>query len=77
MSGPSPDATRSPGIDYVALSGTVTIPANQTSWAFGVTNLDDLLFEGDETVDVRLLPGGYVIGSSSNASVTIVDDEGA
>src|SRR5262249_59827669 len=42
------------GSDYVALSGTVTIPAGQTTAEIDVAALEDALVEGTETVVVTL-----------------------
>jgi acetyl esterase/lipase len=59
--------TATPGADYAALSGSVTIPAGQASADVDVTPLDDNLFETGETVILT-------VGSSS-ASVVIRDVE--
>ncbi len=41
-----------------------------------VNVLDDAIAEGDETVALTLVSGsGYVVGSPSNATVTIRDDD--
>src|SRR5262249_20864121 len=48
-------------------SSTATVP---------VTVINDLVFEGNETVVVTLAPGNYVVGTTNNsATVTIADDE--
>lgn len=69
------------GVDYTTLSGTVTIPANQTSALINVEVLDDFLLEGDETVTVTLdgVAGnpGITIGAQDSDTVTITsEDEG-
>ncbi len=46
------DATS--GIDYTALTGTVTIPANQTTATIDVLVSNDIVLEDDETVVVNL-----------------------
>jgi acetyl esterase/lipase len=61
--------TAMPGADYVALSGSVTIPSGQASANVDVTPVDDNLFETGETVILT-------VGSSS-ASVVIRDVEPA
>ena len=48
------DGTAVAGSDYTALSGTVTIPAGQTSATINVAPLDDALAEPTETVIVTL-----------------------
>jgi glucose/arabinose dehydrogenase/chitodextrinase len=65
----------SAGSDYTALSGTVVIPAGQTSVTVTVTPLDDSAVEPGETVIVTIQPAGaYTIGTAS-ATVTIADNE--
>jgi hypothetical protein len=61
------------GLDYTALSGNVVIPAGQTNATITVTPFEDVLLESDETVTATLTDGCYVIGSQSNAVVTIHD----
>ena len=64
------------GSDYVALSGSVTIPVGQVSASVSVGVLDDSEVESDETVTVAVLSGpGYAIGSPDAAVVTIGDDD--
>ncbi len=78
----SVSGTASPFVDYLPLSGTVTIPAGQTTAAITVTALDDLIVETDEAVSLKLTK---VIGdaeisvdaSASSASLTILDNDAA
>ena len=64
------------GLDYHALSGTLTIPAGEQTATVTVAPIDDMLIEGAaETVDVTLLPGTYVLGASIDATVTIADND--
>jgi subtilase family serine protease len=68
--------TATPGIDYAALSDSVTIPAGASTAPISVTPTDDGVYEGNETVLVTLGQGsGYSIGSPGSAVVTVVDDE--
>ena len=68
--------TATPGSDYVALSGTVTIPAGSATETIVVTPIDDTLPEPAETVVVALaVDPGYIVGPPSSATVTIVSDE--
>lgn len=62
--------TATAGVDYAALSGTVTIPAGQTSADVAVTPIDDDVLETGETVIVTLQGG-------STASVVLADVEPA
>jgi len=66
-----------PGVDYTAMSGVVSIPAGQNSATVAFNALDDAEVEINETVTVTLLAGAaYTVnGSSSNATVTILDDD--
>jgi hypothetical protein len=66
--------TATPGTDYTALSGSVTIPAGATSAAFTVTPANDASTEGDETVIATITSGSYRIDPTANsAAVTIAD----
>ncbi len=66
-----------PGADYSTLSGSVTIPANETSATITVTPVNDTDIEGNEAVTLTLAAGaGYTVGSPSTATVTIADDDG-
>jgi len=73
--------TASNGVDYVALSNIVTIPAGAFAANVIVTPIDDALVEGPETVELQLIPPPtanaptYLIGSPSNAVVTIFDND--
>jgi hypothetical protein len=67
--------TASHGSDYLSQTGSVVIPAGASSVAFAITAIDDDEIEGDETIVVTLLPGGYMVGSPGNATVTITDDD--
>ncbi len=64
------------GTDYNALSGTVVIPAGQSSVTFTVTPVNDAnATEGSETVELTLTDGAaYDLGSSVTATVTIEDN---
>ncbi len=72
--------TATAGSDYTALSGSVTIPAGQTSATINVPVLDDTLKDPNETVTVSLtaITGGgqgVVLGSTKSATITISDDD--
>jgi hypothetical protein len=68
--------TAAPGSDYLALPGSVTIPAGAPSAKITVKPLDDLVAEGDETVKVTLSESSlYALGAGKSATVKIVSDE--
>jgi hypothetical protein len=67
--------TAAGGGDYTAASGTVTIPAGQTSRTFTVAVNGDRLAEPSETFSVNLIdPTNATIGDGQGVG-TIVDDE--
>ncbi|WP_420610956.1 Calx-beta domain-containing protein [Candidatus Poriferisodalis sp.] len=70
-------ATRS--IDYTAPTGTVTVPAGDTTAAVHIPITDDTANEGDETVVLTLTApagsAGYLLGSPTAFTLTIVDDD--
>jgi hypothetical protein len=78
--------TASNGVDYVALSGVLTIPANAMSASILVDPIDDLLFEGTESVIVTLVQPPcltsnvvtadcYLVGRPGRAIAYIRDNE--
>ena len=71
--------TATAGVDYVAPSGTVTIPAGATSASFTITPIDDAIGERDETLSIILSDpgdGSYDSFGSGAASATILDNDG-
>ena len=84
--GPAPSAdvtfaytvggTATAGVDYTALSGTVTVPKGATEATIAVTLSDDSVQEGRETVTLRLAgSAGYPVTAPSQHTLSIVDDE--
>ena len=64
------------GAHYVALSGSVTIPASQANVSITVTAIDDLIYNPNETVIAQLIDGsGYTVGSPATGTITILDNE--
>ncbi|MBO9155429.1 Calx-beta domain-containing protein [Chitinophaga sp. GCM10012297] len=64
--------------DYTALSGTVVIPAGQTSVSVEVAVLNDQVIEPLETVVLTLAGGAstsFTYTGTGNATVNITDDE--
>ena len=69
-------ANATPGSDYQALSGSVTIGSGSSTATIDVIVIDDGAIEGTETVVVTLTGGGsYTVGSPAGATVTITDDD--
>ncbi|MEL7035518.1 MAG: DUF4347 domain-containing protein [Cyanobacteria bacterium J06592_8] len=71
------DNTAVAGSDYVATTGSITIPVGETTASFEVPLLDDDLEEADKIFGVTLtnLVGIDVENSITTATATIVDDD--
>ncbi|MEO8678124.1 MAG: CARDB domain-containing protein [Vicinamibacterales bacterium] len=68
--------TATPGSDYVALTGSVTIPEGASEALVPVDPQDDELIETTETVIATLAPdAAYTIGSPASAVVSITSDD--
>lgn len=62
------------GVDYVALSGTVTLAAGTVATNLFVRPIPDDFVEGDETVTLTLQPSAnYTLSSVNNATVVLND----
>jgi acetyl esterase/lipase len=62
------------GVDYAPLSGTLTIPAGQTSAELRIEPVADGLLETAETVFIALAPSSiYKAGSPASAGVVLAD----
>ncbi|MEO1208321.1 MAG: Calx-beta domain-containing protein [Cyanobacteria bacterium J06638_20] len=70
-------STATNGADFVALSGTVTIPAGRASANIVLTPIDDSISEGPETVVLQLVDtADYRLNATAfQASITIADDD--
>src|SRR6185437_9486504 len=70
--------TATSGTDYTALSGSISIPAGQSSANVDITALPDNLVESDETVTLEIVPTStYLLPGNANSAtsvVTISDD---
>jgi hypothetical protein len=75
----STGGSATPGSDYTAIDQVVTFADGQTSATLTVPLLDDLRFEGNETVTLELSDptGGASIGNASTATLTITDNDPA
>ncbi|TWU02568.1 Calx-beta domain-containing protein [Stieleria varia] len=76
----SVSGTATSGVDFSALSGSVTIPAGQTTASIDVSVLDDAIAEGAESVIVSLTAitagdSDVTLSASSSATVLISDDD--
>src|SRR5439155_8058706 len=71
------DGTATAYFDYLPSSGTLSFGAGELTKSFAVSNLDDTLAEGNETILLKLSnpAGGARLGTISNAVLTIIDDE--
>jgi subtilase family serine protease len=68
--------TATKGTDYLTVPTTATIPAGAASVAVTITPIDDSLVEVNETVVLTLkASAGYVVGTPSVGTVTIVSDD--
>ena len=72
----STDLGASAGVDYSATSGSLFFADDEDSQSFSVPVFDDVLAEGHETI-VLTLSGvsGAVVGTPSEAVLTITDDD--
>ncbi len=70
-------SARADSSDYFPTNGTLFFASNILSQSFTVPVLDDNLPEGNETLLLRLSNpmGGATLGTLSNATLTIVDNE--
>ena len=68
--------TASEDLDYQGLSGSVTIPAGQSSVVVPITPVDDASVEEEETVAITLSAGqDYTVGKDRTAIVAIADND--
>ena len=78
VAGAAGGGTATAGSDYLATSGTLTFDVGQTVASFTVTTVQDAVFESNETVILQLsnpAPAGVLLGSRSQATLTIVNDD--
>ncbi len=65
------------GSDYYATNGTITFGSNETRQTFAVALINDYLVESNKTLLLHLShpTGGARLGTITNATLTILDDE--
>ena len=71
----SMDLTATGGTDYVALDGTLTIPAGELRGAIDIDFIDDLVEEGNETFVVKITAPEGIGLEHDYIHVTIIDEE--
>ena len=69
----SVSGTATPGTDTSALTGAVSIPANQAQTTLTVSAVADTLAEGDESLTLTLAAGSYLAGPAAAVTLTIRD----
>ena len=72
------NGTATSGADYIALGGSVTIAAGQTSASISIVPVDDAEVEVDESVIVTLsADAAYTVGAANSDTVTLISDDTA
>lgn len=67
--------TATPGADYNALPGSITIPAGQDSVVLNIQGVLDYTTEGTETVILDLVGGGCTCTAPPSVSMDILDND--
>ncbi len=68
--------TASNGVDYTVISNSAVIPAGATETVIALTPINDVLVEGNETVQLTIVSNAaYAVLAPGGALATIVDDE--
>jgi hypothetical protein len=63
------------GADYATLPNSVTIPSGETNAFITITPINNTKMDGNRNVTVNLASGAYVLGSATNGTVVIRDDD--
>jgi PKD repeat protein len=71
----SVSGTATPGTDYTALPGSITIPAGQDSVILNIDAILDFTAEGVETVILDLVGGGCSCTAPPSVSMDILDND--
>lgn len=67
--------TATPGVDYTALPGVITIPAGQDSVILSIEAALDFSTEGSETVVLDLFGGGCTCVAPPSVSMNVLDND--
>ena len=68
--------TATAGVDYTGINATAAIPAGVTALTLTLSPLQDATAEGTETAIITVSAGaGYVVGTPSNVTAFITDDD--
>lgn len=65
------------GTDFPAIATPITIPASNSAVSIAVTNIDDTVYEGNETVVLTIQPNAayQIHPTGGNATVTIMEND--
>jgi hypothetical protein len=64
------------GQDYDNLTGNVTFAAGSSTAVIDINIIDDLVYEGNETIELTLADNNnYLLGNDRSASVSLIDNE--
>ncbi len=70
------EGTAQNGVDYQSIPASVVLSPGTNFVVVNILPIDDALVEANETVTLRLLASlDYLVGSASNATVTIADND--
>lgn len=71
------DGTATGGVDYGALSGTLTIPAGSTQVSLNVYRIGDTTDEPDETYSLQMtsVSANATLSATTTVSATLLDDD--
>ncbi|MBE0667820.1 MAG: hypothetical protein IH593_09140, partial [Bacteroidales bacterium] len=69
--------TATPGVDFILVPGTLSIPAGSLTGSYTFTVINDAILEPDETVIIGLLnpTAGVTVGSQNPFTYTIINDD--
>ena len=68
--------TATAGTDFIAINNSVAIPAGDSSATIIIIPLDDNVYEGDETIEIKITNDlGYIVSAPSSASVIMYDND--
>jgi Calx-beta domain/Domain of unknown function (DUF4114) len=71
-----PTGSATSGIDYLAISSTATFAAGSSNAVVEIKPIDDDIYETTEKVGLAILAGsGYTLGTTTNAEISITDNE--